>query len=92
MDGNQFKAIVAKQGEDKLIAIVFDNTARSTFKRGEFSLATHFDDEIECLIFKNADGKDNGYTNVRHIENVQSLVFIDDVEKWDYIDKRLIAQ
>ena len=77
MTGAEFKAVINKYGEDNVLSIGFDNSASSMMFREDtpFSFANNYAEDIECLQFVQFDSSGLPYTVVKHVENVQSVVF-----------------
>ena len=92
MDGTQFKAIVQEFGEENLIGVVFDNSARQLFHENDFSLAKYWNESIQSLVFRETDSQRNPYLTVKHVENVQTLMFaIPGETRWDKLDYRQMS-
>lgn len=78
MDVSTFKAIIeANGGEDKVIAITFDNSAAETFVRFEhpYSHAEYLDEANSCLKLKSRDIQNREFLVVKPLETIQSINF-----------------
>jgi len=77
MTGAEFKAVINKYGEENVLSIGFDNSASSMMFRDEspFSFSNNYVEEIECLQFFQFDRSGLPYLVVKHVENVQSIIF-----------------
>jgi len=92
MDGALFKKIVEYYGEENIIGIGFDNSAGITFGKGEFSLATMYIEDIECLQTVSFDSRVKPYHVIKPIETVQCIMVADksitDINMYDRISIR----
>lgn len=78
MTSTEFKAIVeANGGEDKVIAITFDNSAGLTFTRAHnpYTHAEYLMEDINCLRMVGMDIRKNHYYVVKHLDNIQAIHF-----------------
>lgn len=89
---DELKAAVTNfGGEQHVIGFIFDNSSRIIFDDPVFTFATHYHDASGCLFFKDADTHGHPYTIVKHIENIQSVIFIDNIADFDDFNKRYIG-
>lgn len=78
MTSAEFKAIVdANGGENKVIAITFDNSAGITFTRphNPYTHAEYLMEDIDCLRMIAFDIRNNPYYVVKHLDNIQAMHF-----------------
>jgi hypothetical protein len=92
MDINVFKAIVTKVGENKILAIGFDNSTRKCFTTdAPFSMAKHYDVETNCLVFDEHDTRKVNFKVWKNITDIQSVITVEDETTKDVIDQRYIS-
>lgn len=88
----QFKAIVDKNGGDKmLVSLMFNNAYTRTFDIAEtFDRTQHLDEENELFIMTEYDTRKIPYTIVKPIEYLEGMVFATKEEDIDRLDRRYI--
>lgn len=92
MTGDEFKAAVAKFGEENLIGFIFDNTSRKLFTDHRFSMDEHYDEDLETLMFVTEHGSKTPFLTTKHIENVQTIMWaIPGKTKWELLDARYVS-
>ena len=75
MDGTAFVNTINAYGEDKVIAIICDNSTRKFFPNLDFTLAENFDSTLQTLMYIEQDPEGNSYLTTKHVENVQGIIF-----------------
>lgn len=89
---DEFKATVNHYGEDKVLAIVFDNSGRHVFLGdNKFSIAKNVVESIDSLQFVETDVRGVEYLSVKHIENIQGMIFASPNTDMDKIDSRYLS-
>lgn len=84
-------AIINKYGEDHILGFAFDNSGRKLFLEGEFSVDTHVDKDLECLVFHVEDTKGIPYNVLKPIDMIQTVYTIDNASDMNRIDRRYVT-
>lgn len=83
------QAIVAKFGEPRIVAIIFDNSGRKLFKHEDFSLSM-IDPDVDYVFFTEKDIRGTEYVVYKNIGDIQGLIILPEgVNKLDYVDMYL---
>jgi len=80
-------------GDNRLLAIIFDNIAKRWFKTGEFVFDQVFltlGDDTEVVRMEEEDTKGNKYFVYKHVENIQAILMVPEPEDNERIEKRFI--
>lgn len=94
MDVAGFKSIVeANGGEDKVLAITFDNSSGKTFTHAHepYSHAEYLDEANECFKFPHFDLGGNLFYVIKPVECIQAIHFVGPNNKRTDYDKQTVC-
>lgn len=77
--GEDFVARINILGEENILGFGFDNAGRKIFMdpKKKFSLAEHYRDDLEALVFEETDNKMNVYKVIKPVDMIQTIFVCD---------------
>lgn len=91
MDDTLFKKIITKYGETNILGFGFDNSANKVFCKGEFTLASCYESDIECVHFLGMDIKGNLLHILKPIFTIQAIMVRDKNVPFEAYDRDHIS-